>query len=88
MLGPVLFSVFINDLLNELHNSSLGAKIAGLIISTLGFADDIILIADNPDHLQQLLFICESWAKRNRMSFNSDKCNVMVFNCKSDELHF
>ena len=52
-LGPVLFNVFINDLLEELHNSSLGAKLAGLIISTLGFADDIVLIADKPDHLQQ-----------------------------------
>ena len=87
-LGPVLFNVFINDLLEELHNSSLGAKLAGLIISTLGFADDIVLIADKPDHLQQLLLICESWAKRNGMSFNLGKCNVMVFNHKPNDLHF
>ena len=87
-LGPILFNVFINDLLEELHNSSLGAQLAGLTISTLGFADDIVLIADKPEHLQQLLSICESWVKRNRMSFNLDKCNVMVFNQKPDDLHF
>ena len=87
-LGPVLFNVFINDLLNELDNSPIGAQLAGLTISTLGFADDIVLIADNPKDLQQLLLICESWATRNRMSFNSDKCNVMVFNSKTDNLHF
>ena len=87
-LGPVLFNIFINDLLEELHNSSLGATIAGLTISALGFADDIVLIADQPDHLQQLLLICQTWAVTNKMSFNLDKCNVMVFNRKQGNLHF
>ena len=87
-LGPVLFNIFINDLLNDLHNSSLGATIGIHIISTLGFADDIVLIADDPYKLQELINICDKWSATNKMSFNLIKCNVMVFNCKSDNLHF
>ena len=45
-LGPALFLIFINDLLESLNASYLGAKIGNIVISSLGFADDIILISD------------------------------------------
>ena len=56
-LGPLLFLVFINDLLTNLQNSGLGAKIVFLSISCLGFADDVVLAADNPKNLQLLINI-------------------------------
>ena len=87
-LGPILFLIFINDLLNELHTSRLGAQIAYHIISGLGFADDIVLISDVPGNLQKLINICDNWAHKNQMSFNLDKCNVMVFNVNSLGLRF
>ena len=87
-LGPILFLIFINDLLNELHTSRLGAQISCLTISGLGFADDIVLISDVPGNLQQLINICDNWAHKNKMSFNLDKCNVMVFNVNSLGLRF
>ena len=87
-LGPILFIIFINDLLNDLHNSRLGAQIAYQIISALGFADDIVLISDDPSKLQQLISLCDNWARKNQMSFNLDKCNVMVFNRSPHGLKF
>ena len=53
-LGPILFIFYINDLLRELTESKLGARMGGISISTLGFADDIVLIADCPKKLQRL----------------------------------
>ena len=79
-LGPILFNLFINDLLNDLNRLKLGASIGPVHIAALGFADDIVLISDKPSNLQQLLNICKSWATKNNMAFNTSKCKVMIFN--------
>ena len=79
-LGPILFNLFINDLLEELNRSNLGAYIGPLHFAALGFADDIVLISDTPGKLQQLLDICSSWAQKNQMTFKTSKCKVMILN--------
>ena len=79
-LGPILFNLFINDLLAELNRSNLGAYIGPLHFAALGFADDIVLISDTPRKLQQLLNICSTWAQKNRMTFKTSKCKVMILN--------
>ena len=56
-----------------------------IYITALGFADDIVLIADNPRNLQTLLDLCRDWAKENGMAFNTDKCKSMVLNA-SDKI--
>ena len=73
-LGPLLFLIFINDLLEKLDESKLGAKIDYLIISCLGFADDIVLTSDSPSKLQRLINICHEWSLQNFMEFNTSKC--------------
>ena len=45
-LGPILFLIFINDLLEKLNKSNLDSTLDNLIISSLGFAEDIVLISD------------------------------------------
>ena len=53
-LGPILFHIYIIDLLIKLQ-SVLGAKFGDIIISCLGFSDDIVLISESPEslHLEQ-----------------------------------
>ena len=80
ILGPILFNIFINDLLEELHNSPYGAPMGNIRIAALGFADDVVLISDSKQNMQKLLDICESWGTKNRMAFNMSKCKAMVFN--------
>ena len=48
-LGPLLFIIFLNDLLLDIESKGLGAKVGELKISSLCFADDIMLITDSPD---------------------------------------
>ena len=57
-LGPILFIIYINDLLQQLEDSKLGVHIWNIVISALGFADDIILVADKDKNLQRLTDIC------------------------------
>ena len=87
-LGPILFNIFINDLLKRLQDSGLGVALEHLIVSALGFADDVLLIADDPAKLQALINICGSWSRENGMRFNIDKCKVLPLNVGLSGLEF
>ena len=79
-LGPMLFNIFINDLLKELEESKLGVVMPNILVTALGYADDIVLIADQPSKLQKQINICERWSRRNGMRFNTEKCKVLPLN--------
>lgn len=81
-LGPLLFCVFIDDLLNELDDS-------------VAFADDIKVfrvINDSNDTLmlQQELDKVVKWCAANRMELNVSKCEVITFSRrnKDNQIHF
>jgi exonuclease III len=82
-LSPILFNVFINDLLDGTDVSAvpvpgLGYKVPGLL-----FADDLCLMARSPEKIQLALDFTSAWADKWGMSFGHKKCNVVVF--RSDE---
>ena len=86
-LGPILF-IYINDLLGHLEDSKLGIHIWNIVISAIGFTDDIIMLVDEDKNLQRLFDICAAWSKINGMDFNTDKCKVMILNGKRKNNHF
>ena len=68
-----------DQLLDILAASGLGAYIEGIFCGALMYADDLTLIANSPDELQGMLNIVHSYAKKWRYSINADKSAVMVF---------
>ena len=44
-ISPTLFSIYINDLAQEINRLNCGVNLDGTIISVLLYADDIVLIA-------------------------------------------
>ena len=55
VLSPLLFSIFILDLAEELEKSGLGVKIEGHWMELAFFANDIVLFADSEKALQRML---------------------------------
>jgi hypothetical protein len=86
LLSPILFAIYINGLAEAINQAGLGIKIsvrAREEISTLLFADDIVLIADDPDNLKKLMEITYQYSRRWRFSFNYDKSAIVIF-CDND----
>ena len=84
-LGPILFNVFINDLLCELHNSDIGITLkCGKIVSGIAYADDLALFGKSPKELQKLISICEKWSRNNGLYFSPQKCKIQVFNSRKN----
>ena len=69
-LSPILFNIFINDLIEYLNEAVEGIEIGNTKINTLVFADDVVLIADCPIKLQNLLGALGKWCKDNQMIIN------------------
>ena len=53
-LSPILFSVFINDLLKEVEKAELGIQIECGKIQGMLFADDFLGVSDLKEQLQKL----------------------------------
>jgi hypothetical protein len=72
VFGPLLYNIYINNLLCTLPEES-----------CVAYADDITLIGKGKTidearaHLQTLLDIVSSWSQANSLALNTKKCNVM-----------
>jgi len=78
-LSPTLFSIFINDLVKELNELSLGIDINGRNICSLMYADDIVIFSNTEQNLQSILDHADNWCKRWRVTINIQKSKVVHF---------
>lgn len=80
--SPLNFGIFLNDLLTELAESGLGVYYGSgqhQKISALAYADDLVLIASNPESLQKEIKILETFCRNWRLNVNIGKTKTMVF---------
>ena len=78
ILGPILFSIFINDIVSICKNS----------IPFL-FADDGALYLDNVDrsrydNVKSEVKLIMNWLKLNKLCLNDDKTKIMIFDNKEN----
>ena len=79
LLSPLLFSMYINDLAEEINEMNIGIKIDDEWIAILMFAGDIALLAENEADLQKLLDKLNSWCNKWKMVINHKKTQVIHF---------
>jgi hypothetical protein len=84
-MSPMLFALFIDDLLRELDAADgglvmTGSRARGRRVTCIAYADDIALLASSPAALQRLLDIVSRWVSDWGMAINPavGKTEVMV----------
>ena len=79
-LYSMLFYVcFINDLLLDLNNLSLGIDMMGIKCCAIGYADDIAVFAMHQPIMQRLIHKASAYSRRWRFSFSPSKCAYLIY---------
>ena len=60
-LSPLLYYIYVDELMTILINADLGCNIGGIYYSTIFYADDIVLLGASIMKVQQMLNICYTY---------------------------
>jgi hypothetical protein len=78
VVSPILFCIYIDDLLLRLKMSGVGCYIGDNFVGAFAYADDIVLVCPTPTSMRKLLSICDVYASEFDIIFNADKSKFLV----------
>ena len=83
-LSPLLFGIFIDKVESFFREKcpAVGVKVLGKLVQVLLYADDLVLMAESPEELQQLLDCLSDFCTACSMKVNVRKSEVVVFHSK------
>ena len=86
----MLFSIYINDLVLSLSNTSNTDEImlGNTKLNCLLYADDIVLLSTSQQGLENCINTVKDFSKAWRMEVNLNKTKVMIFNKKVQTLTY
>ena len=73
IISPILFTVYVDELITRLQARGLGCNIGRSYIGVLGYADDLTLLTPSGNRLSNMVGICEEYAKEYDIVFNCKK---------------
>ena len=79
VLSPVLFCVYMDELLLRLKQSGYGCHIGTMFMGAFGYADDVVILSPTRYGLRKMLSICSSYSKEYHVEFNPEKCKLLYF---------
>lgn len=88
-LSPTLYSLFIDDLIEDLNNVGADSlSLGGYSFRCLLYADDIVLLSTSYHRMKELLKVCEEHSIKNRYRFGTSKCEVVKHEAKPSLARF
>ena len=88
-LSPLLFALFLSGLGPRLMATRLGIELRpGLLVSTLFFADDVVLIARSPSSLAILFEIAMKFFDDHQLSLSVTKTKVLMKQPTMEQIQF
>ena len=83
-LSPMLFDIYINDLSRILqHNKCDPVYLGSEKITSLLYADDLVLLSESPTGLQRSINSLSRYCRKWRLNINTKKTQTLIFNKKS-----
>lgn len=79
LTSPILFNLYVNDLIEELSSTRAGCRIGGECLNNLSYADDMVLLSPSVNGLRKLISVCENYAAQHQLTYNVNKTQVMIF---------
>ena len=73
ILSPLLFCVYMDELLLQLKRSKIGCYIGNMFCGAWGYADDISILAPSRNAMKLMLSVCENFGADYDVKFNSSK---------------
>ena len=70
-LSPALFSLYMDELLQELRNSGMGCYVGRVFAGAGSYCDDLVLLAPTRSGLQTLKTMCEKYALEHNVTFST-----------------
>lgn len=83
-MSPLLFTVYIDELLIRLRSSRYGCYVGNVFCGSLGYADDVVLLAPTVASMQAMLSICHDYASEYDVIFNPDTTKFIMCNTVCD----
>ena len=72
-LSPTIFLIVINALLQYLKDHYKGYRIRGVNVTSLGYADDIVLLSEDGTEIGEMFEVIKQWCAYNSMNINPKK---------------
>ena len=86
ILSPLLFNIYINDILNNISSSKIGCKLGINTANVIAYADDICILSPSSSGLQQLLNSLYLQLNELDLKLNENKTVCMVFTPRREGL--
>jgi hypothetical protein len=78
VLSPILFCLYIDDLLSQLSKSGVGRSLSDNFVGALAYADDTVILAPTASALRSMLAVCDKYASEYSISFKTSKSKCLV----------
>ena len=87
VLSPILFTVYIDNLIEILKQRNVECKAGNKFLGLFGYADDLTILCPTLSGLREMLYICADYAKDCNILFNASKSKLIYFRKKISNCH-
>ena len=84
LMSPVLYNIYVNDLMKKLKVENLGYSICNEHYGTIFYTDNFVLLSGSVVNMQKMINICYDYGVKFEICFNPKKTKWICANAYSN----